>query len=426
VTDVLQMIGRAGRPQFDTEAKAVVLVHEPKKNFYLNFLHSPFPVESSLLSQLHDHVNAEICSSGTIKCVGDFLDYLSWTFLFRRLLLNPSYYGLQATDSETLNAFLANLVRGVLGDLEVAGLIAHDAETAALRPLALGKIASQYYLKYTTMTVFSERLTPDAGLPQLLEVLAHAREFEELPVRHNEDKMNAELARAVRWPVNSAALDDPHTKTHLLLQSHLDRLSLPVSDYYTDLKSVLDQAIRVLQAMVDTLCEAGWLSAALQCMTLMQMVVQGRWADDSFLANLPGTAPGSKAAASMAAEGFASSIPKLLAADKGKLANIMRKAHATEKETNDFIEAVRTTMHSLSDTVSCDHLPERLHSSLCCFVFSLVLRVLLSCRLVASPTSPCSCPVLLAPLLLLAQLLPRNRCLSPRRLYLCRAVRCCR
>ena len=29
ITDVLQMMGRAGRPQFDTEARAVVMVHEP-------------------------------------------------------------------------------------------------------------------------------------------------------------------------------------------------------------------------------------------------------------------------------------------------------------------------------------------------------------------------------------------------------------
>ena len=34
ITDVLQMMGRAGRPQFDKDAKAVVLVHEPKKAFY--------------------------------------------------------------------------------------------------------------------------------------------------------------------------------------------------------------------------------------------------------------------------------------------------------------------------------------------------------------------------------------------------------
>ena len=48
VTDVLQMMGRAGRPQFDTHGVAVILCHEPKKNFYRKFLYEPFPVESHL------------------------------------------------------------------------------------------------------------------------------------------------------------------------------------------------------------------------------------------------------------------------------------------------------------------------------------------------------------------------------------------
>jgi replicative superfamily II helicase len=34
VTDVLQMMGRAGRPQFDDKGVAAVFVHAPKKNFY--------------------------------------------------------------------------------------------------------------------------------------------------------------------------------------------------------------------------------------------------------------------------------------------------------------------------------------------------------------------------------------------------------
>lgn len=34
ITDVLQMMGRAGRPQFDNQGVAVILVHDIKKNFY--------------------------------------------------------------------------------------------------------------------------------------------------------------------------------------------------------------------------------------------------------------------------------------------------------------------------------------------------------------------------------------------------------
>lgn len=54
------MIGRAGRPQFDDKGVAMVYVESSKKNFYRKFLNDPFPIESSLLEQLEDHVNAEI------------------------------------------------------------------------------------------------------------------------------------------------------------------------------------------------------------------------------------------------------------------------------------------------------------------------------------------------------------------------------
>lgn len=46
ITDVLQMMGRAGRPQFDDQGVAMILVHDIKKHFYKRFLYEPFPVES--------------------------------------------------------------------------------------------------------------------------------------------------------------------------------------------------------------------------------------------------------------------------------------------------------------------------------------------------------------------------------------------
>ena len=117
ITDVMQMMGRAGRPQFDTEAVAVVLVHDAKKNFYKKFMFEPFPVESSLADVLPEHFNAEIVG-GTISSVQEAVDYLTWTYFFRRLVVNPTYYGLTQLATESVDDFLSRLVEDAVAELE--------------------------------------------------------------------------------------------------------------------------------------------------------------------------------------------------------------------------------------------------------------------------------------------------------------------
>ena len=46
IADVLQMMGRAGRPQCDDKGVAFILVYDIKKNFYRHLLYEPFSVES--------------------------------------------------------------------------------------------------------------------------------------------------------------------------------------------------------------------------------------------------------------------------------------------------------------------------------------------------------------------------------------------
>lgn len=129
ITDVLQMMGRAGRPQHDDQGVAVVLVHDIKKNFYKKFLYEPFPVESSLLAVLPDHLNAEVVA-GTIRSRQDALDYLTWTYFFRRLLQNPSYYNLESLEPQDVNHYLSTLIEKAFRDLGVAGCIKMDYDVS--------------------------------------------------------------------------------------------------------------------------------------------------------------------------------------------------------------------------------------------------------------------------------------------------------
>ncbi|XP_032375241.1 activating signal cointegrator 1 complex subunit 3 [Etheostoma spectabile] len=286
ITDVLQMMGRAGRPQFDDQGKAVILVHDIKKDFYKKFLYEPFPVESSLLTVLSDHLNAEI-SAGTISSKQDAMDYITWTYFFRRLVMNPSYYSLEDISHESINKYLSNLVERSLRDLECSYCIEIKEDDQTIEPLTYGRISSYYYLKHQTIRTFKERLRAELPIHELLSVLSDAEEYAELPVRHNEDQLNSQLAQQLPLQVNPHSYDSAHTKTHLLLQAHFSHAQLPCSDYNTDTKTVLDNSIRICQAMLDVAANEGWLVTAISICNLVQMIVQGRWLHDSSLLTLP-------------------------------------------------------------------------------------------------------------------------------------------
>ncbi|KAF6221746.1 hypothetical protein HO133_001714 [Letharia lupina] len=296
LTDVLQMLGRAGRPQFDTSGIARIFTQEAKKAFYKHFLHTGFPVESSLHNVLENHLGAE-ASAGTISTKQDALDYLTWTFFFRRLHKNPSYYGLEISSEEhntiaaqqLANEFMVELVDKSLDELAESGCIAqHSSGDVDSTPL--GKIMSYYYLSHNTIRHLVKHAKRDANFEDVLAWMCGANEFDELPVRHNEDLINAELSKNL--PLKAEALSlpmwDPHVKAFLLLQAYFSRIDLPISDYVGDQNSVLDQSIRIVQASIDVLTEMGYLSSCIMMITLLQCIKSARWPLDGPLSIFPG------------------------------------------------------------------------------------------------------------------------------------------
>lgn len=64
------------------------------------------------------------------------------------------------------------------------------------------------------------------------------------------------------------------TTTSLTLQAYFFRAKLPITDYINDTKTVLDQAPRVLNALLDIAVEMGLLDIALALTMLSKMIVQ--------------------------------------------------------------------------------------------------------------------------------------------------------
>jgi pre-mRNA-splicing helicase BRR2 len=62
-------------------------------------------------------------------------------------------------------------------------------------------------------------------------------------------------------------VNQPHAKTNILLQCHFNRKALPV-DLRLDQKFILEQAIKLVHAMVDVISTNGHLTASLLAMEL--------------------------------------------------------------------------------------------------------------------------------------------------------------
>ena len=60
ILDVLQIFGRAGRPQFDTQGEGIIITSHDKLSHYLALLTRQSPIESQFVSSLTDSLNAEV------------------------------------------------------------------------------------------------------------------------------------------------------------------------------------------------------------------------------------------------------------------------------------------------------------------------------------------------------------------------------
>ena len=284
VTDLLAMMGRAARPLHDDHSVCVLLCHAPRKEYYKKFLYEPFPVESHLDHFLHDHMAAEIVTR-TIETKQDAVDYLTWSFYYRRLSQNPNYYNLTGVTHRHLSDALSELVESTLGDLEASKCISIE-DDMDVTPLNLGMIGSYYYISYTTIELFAASLTAKTKLKGLLEIVAGATEFEKFAVRPGEPNVLRHVLNHSAVTLENRRTTDPHVKVAALMQAHFGRMKLN-GDLTNDLKAILPDAARLLQAIVDVISSSGWLAPALAAMELSQMLVQGMWDKDTPLLQLP-------------------------------------------------------------------------------------------------------------------------------------------
>ncbi|KAL8824065.1 MAG: hypothetical protein Q9191_005324 [Dirinaria sp. TL-2023a] len=288
ISEILQMFGKASRPLEDKVGRGLLMVPAVKREYYKKFLNEALPIESHLQVYLHDAFVSEI-STKIIGSTQDAVDWATYTYFYRRLLANPSFYGLTDTSHEGLSTHLSELIENTLKDLSEAKIIELDEEDDTVLPLNAAMIAAYYNISFITMQTFLLSLNPRTKLKGILEIVTSATEFESIQIRRHEEKILRRIYDRVPVKMAQPAYESPHFKAFVLLQAHFSRMQLP-TDLAKDQETIVSRVLNLLSGCVDVLSSEGHLNA-MSAMEMSQMVVQAMWDRDSPLKQIPYFSP---------------------------------------------------------------------------------------------------------------------------------------
>ncbi|XP_048353797.1 probable ATP-dependent DNA helicase HFM1 [Sphaerodactylus townsendi] len=246
-TDILQMIGRAGRPQFDTTATAVIMTRLITRDKYLQMLNGADMIESSLHTHLIEHLNAEIVLY-TITDVNIALEWIRSTFLYIRALKNPAHYGFSVgLDRTGIEAKLQELCLKNLNDLSSFDLIKMDEELY-FKPTETGRLMAWYYIAFETLKkCFMIKGTET--LSELITMVSSCNEFSDIKLRTNEKKILNTLNRdknkiSIRYPMDGK-IKTREMKVNCLIQAQLGCLLIQDFPLTQDIGKIFRNGIRV-------------------------------------------------------------------------------------------------------------------------------------------------------------------------------------
>lgn len=253
--DLLQMIGRAGRPQFDTTATAVIMTKIQTRDKYLTLMNGMEIIESSLHGNLVEHLNAEIVLQ-TISDVNMALDWIRSTFLYIRALKNPTHYGFSADlDRQGIESKLQELCLKNLNELSSIGLIQMD-EDINIKPTEPGRLMARYCVAFETMKKFS-KVSGNESLSDLIDLLSKSREFSDIQLRVNEKRLLNTLNRdknrtTIRFPMEGKIRSND-MKVSCLIQAQLGSISIQEFGLTQDTARIFRNGLRIGRCLCEFL-----------------------------------------------------------------------------------------------------------------------------------------------------------------------------
>lgn len=283
--DVLQMIGRAGRPQFDSTAVAVIMTQDSTKKRYMDLVGGSQVIESNFHLNLTDHLNSEIVLK-TLTNIEIAIKWMTSLFLFVRIPKNPTRYGLphNATQKQ-IRDFLQNAVMTGINSLKELNFISFDVN-GFISPSESGSLMARYCITFNTMKMFSA-IKGDESLNDLLNLMAQAHEFSDVQLRVQEKRCLNLLNKNKNGPqVRYQYKDRIKTnvmKISVLLQSVLG--CIQISDFALNQEAIriVQVAARLSKCLLEFQSYIPSFNSYVSCLLLMKCMNCKLWENSKFV-----------------------------------------------------------------------------------------------------------------------------------------------
>lgn len=253
---LVQMIGRAGRPQFDTDATAVIMTKSSCRDSIEKMLTGRLIVDSQLHKYLTEHMNSEIVL-GTVTNDVVARKWIDSTFFHVRLMKSPENYGLAKSSSKSIKEnTIIQLCKGSVGQLLQHNMAKRDKQDQLVATEA-GRAMARHYISLNTMV----KLLHLKGTETLLDLLVKICESQEVSSDiqlRAEDKggLNKLLSpdseqNQLRFPIQSGKISSREQKAIALTQAVLGNVTISESHLFLESLRVIKNGDRVVNCLKD-------------------------------------------------------------------------------------------------------------------------------------------------------------------------------
>lgn len=290
--DILQMMGRAGRPQFEKEGAAVIMTDYTMRDKYLKLSKGTQHLESTLNKNIYEHIAAEIILK-TIYSLESAISWLKSTFLFQRFKKNPLYYSninSKLTKNNNIEMQLENFINDIINELIIEKII--EIKEDRYVSTKFGEAMVKNYVQFETIKRLINSKEKN-NLQDSLKLICQSKEFDHFKIKFKEKKLFQTINESplILYPIKDKNIIEAEYKISLMIQFDLGGLEYPTFngsmkchyDFLTDKIQVFRNIQRILKAAIDVYVERKDAITLLNMMKLLRCIYATAWEHTSFV-----------------------------------------------------------------------------------------------------------------------------------------------